>query len=276
MSPDLRAGVRGTPAGHHAFVSSSWPADLPRVGPAGYTYACVLVRLGASTSGGPPTQTEVLAALAEIRFSGWVTPPQEGWVVAVAARGNGTVAADRRGVLGVGEWLGTRLPATVAAVRVVDDRQLLLAMWADGDEVGRYLSDPSYGLGDDDVLPDPLGVEHAEAFAAAAGHPEAAEDLAELLAEEFDADSVIESERLAGVLRLLGLPGWLVAAAALPRDVPGGGPRARDLTRLGAGLPGLRGRVMGGAAQLVRARRRPPPAVADPPRGATGIDPWLF
>jgi hypothetical protein len=178
-------------------------------------------------------------------------------------------------VIGVGEWLAQRLATTVAVVRVVDDRQLLLAIWSDGDEVGRYVSDPSHGLGQDDVLSDPLGTEHAGAFAAALGRPEAADELAELLAEEFDPDSVIESERLAGVLRLLGLPGWLVAAASLPRDVPGG-PRAADFTRLGAGVPGLRGRMVGRAAQVVRARRRPPPAVLDPPRSDQNPDPWLF
>ena len=243
-------------------------------GPAGYTYAGVVVRLDGVPSGRPCSRQDVLAALREVRFSGWLAQPEAGWLVAVASAGDGTVAAGRRGVVGVGEWLAGRLAATVLAVRVIADQQLLVALWVDREELGRYVSDPSYGLGaDDDTLPDPLGVEHAAAFAAACGRPEAADDLAELLAEELDPDSVIESERLAGVLSLLGLPSWLVAASSLPRDVPTG-PRAADLTRLGAGVPGLLGRVCGWAADLVRRRRPPPPAVTDARRGGTDIDPW--
>jgi hypothetical protein len=246
------------------------------VGPSGYTYAGVAVRVDGMPSGRPRDRDEVLAALREVRFSGWLAQPEGGWLVAVALPGDGAIAAGRRGVVGVGEWLADRLATTVLAVRVIDDRQLLLALWVDGDEVGRYVSDPSHGLdAADDILSDPLGVEHAAAFAAACGHPEAAEDLSDLLAEELDPDSVNESERLAGVLRLLRLPGWLVAAAALPRAIPTG-PRSREMTRLGAGRPGWLGRVCGGAADLIRRRRPPPPAITDAPRGAAGIDPWML
>jgi hypothetical protein len=246
-------------------------------GPSGYTYAGVVVRLGSAPSGRPGTRDEVLAALRKVRFSGWLAQPEDGWLIAVPASGAGTVAAGRRGVVGVAEWTAGRLAATVLAIRVVADRQLLIAAWVDGDEVGRYLSDPSYGLdADDDTLPEPLGVEHAAAFAAACGRPESADDLAELLAEELDPDNVIESERLAGVLRLLGLPRWLVAVSALPHDVPTG-PRASDVMRLGAGVPGLLGRVCGRAVQIVRRRRQPPPAVTDAPRGGSaGLDPWTL
>jgi hypothetical protein len=245
-------------------------------GPSGYTYACVLVRLDGVPVGPPRTRADVLAALREIRFSGWLAQPQDGWLVAVAASGDATVAAGRRGVVGLGEWLADRLAATVLAVRVLTDRQLLLAVWVDRDEVGRYVSDPSVGLTDeDDVLSDPYGVEHADAFAAACARPQAAEDLAELLAEQLDPDSVSESERLGAVLRLLHLPRWLVAATSLPRDVPTG-PRAADMTRLGAGVPGFAGWVWGRAVDVLRRRRRPPPVIADPPRGAADIDPWLF
>jgi hypothetical protein len=96
-----------------------------------------------------------------------------------------------------------------------------------------------------------------------------------VLAEELDPDSVIESERLARVLRLLRLPTWLVAADALPRDIPTG-PDRRELTRLGAGLPGPAGRCYGAIIEVVRRRRRPPPVVADAPRGSGGPDPWLM
>ena len=245
-------------------------------GPSGYTYACVLVRVDGVLAGPLRTRAEVLAALREVRFSGWLAQPEDGWLVAVAACGDATVAAGRRGVVGLGGWLADRLAATVVAVRVVADRQLLLAAWVDRDEVGRYVSDPSYGLTDeDDVLPDPLGVEYAAEFAAACGRPQAGGELAELLAEQLDPDSVIESERLGAVLRLLRLPRWLVAATSLPRDVPTG-PRAADMTRLGAGVAGFAGWVYGRAVDLVRRRRRPPPAITDPPRGAAGIDPWVF
>lgn len=241
-------------------------------GPPGHTYAAVVVRVG----DGWCTRGDVLAALRQIRFSGWLAEPEDGWLPAVTASGGGTVAAGRRGVAGVGEWLGGRLGVPVVAVRVLADRQLLLAAWADGEEVGRYVSDPSREPGaDDDVLPEPLGAEYADAFAEVCGCPAAAGDLAEVLGEELDSESVFESERLARVLRLLRLPTWLVAAATLPRDVPTG-PRRRDLTRLGAGVPGVPGWLCGRAVNVVRKRRPPPPAVTDPPRGHSGVDPWLL
>jgi hypothetical protein len=240
-------------------------------GPAGHTYAAVLVR-----AGGAVTRERVFGALREIRFSGWLAPPEDGWLIAVAASGAGTVAAGRRGVAGVAQWLAGRLAATVVAVRVLADRQLVLAAWAQDAEIGRYVSDPSRDPGaDDDVLPEPVGVGHAAAFAVACDRPEVADDLAEVLAEELDPESVIESERLARVLRLLRLPTWLVAAATLPRDVPTG-PARRDLTRLGAGVPGPPGLLCQVAVDVVRRRRPPPPVITDVPRGSSGVDPWLL
>lgn len=241
-------------------------------GPSGYTYAGVLIRLDGQQS----TRDLVLADLREIRFSGWVAPPEDGWLVVVPASGDGTVATGRRGVVGVGEWLAERRGAPVLAAQVVDDRQLLLVGWADGEEIGRYLSDPSHGTNrEDNILSEPYGVEHAEGYAEACGHPDAAEDLGELLAEELDPDSVIESERLGRVLRLLGLPRWLVAAASLPKDLPAG-PRPREMTRLRTGVPGLWGWLRGRLVEPVRKRRPPPPAVTDLPRGGPDMDPWLM
>ena len=256
-------------------MSNSVSDGGSRAGPDGYTYAGVVVRTDATPTGRPCGREDVLGILRELRFSGWLGQPEDGWLVAVASLGGGSVAAGRRGVVEVGQQLAERLGATVVAFRVLSDRQLLLVAWADGAELGRYLSDPSYGLpADDGTLPDPYGVEHADAFAAACGCPDSAEELGELLSEELT-DSVIESERLGGALRLLDLPAWLVAAASLPRDVPAG-PRAEEMTRLRAGREGASGLVPGWAADLVRTRRPPPAAVTDAPAGGAEIDPWLM
>ena len=249
------------------------PRAQPADGPAGYTYAVVLVRLDEPAR----TPDDVLADLREIRFSGWVAPPEDGWLVVVPLSGAGTVATGRRGVVGLGEWLADRRGSTVLAARVVDDRQLLLVAWADGEEIGRYLSDPSHGTDpDEEILSEPFGTEYAEGFAAACGHPDAGEELGELLAEELDPDSVIESERLGRVLRLLEMPRWPVAVASLPRNMPTG-PRVREMTRLRTGVPGPWGWLRGRVVEPVRRRRPPPPAVTDAPRGqGGGMDPWLM
>jgi hypothetical protein len=241
-----------------------WSYAAPRStgGPDGHTYAAVLV--GAAGDG---TRDRVLAVLRGLRFSGWLGPADAGWVVAVAAHPAGVVATGRRDVLALAAALAHEVGGHVVAVRVLSDRQLVLAVWADGDELGRYVSDPSVGLDDDEVLTDPLGAEHAPAFAAALDRPWAVAPLSELLDEEVDHDSVFESERLTSALRLLGLPDWLVAVPSLPRRVPGGPPPSA-FTRLGAGVPGLAGRLVGAATHLVRRRLRVPPVVADPPRGA--------
>jgi hypothetical protein len=237
-------------------------------GQAGHSYAFVLVRDGDAGA--------VLGLLRRIRFTGWMGTAQGGWLPVVAVPGNGAVATRRRGIAGVGEVLAAELGATVLAVRVLADRQLALVAWAGDEEVGRYVSDPSREPGAaEEVLDDPLGVSAAGEFAAAAGHPEHGAELGELLNERLDPESVIESERLARVLRLLGLPTWLVAVAALPRDIPTG-PGARELTRLGFGLAGPAGIVGARLARIVRRRRPPPPIIADPPQGSSGMDPWLM
>ena len=148
-------------------------------------------------------------------------------------------------------------------------------MWQAGEEIGRYVSDPSYGAGEDsDLLPDPYGVQHADAFAAACGHPEAGEELAQILGEDVDVEAMIESERLGAVLRLLHLPTWIVGSTALPREMTVG-PRNRELTRLGAGRSGLLGWAAGRAVATTRKHRTPPPVVTDAPRGQD-FDPWLM
>lgn len=238
-------------------------------GPIGETYGAAIVRI----EDVPP----VVDALRGIRFTGWVAPPEDGWVVALGDPGDGTVATGRSGVLEVGAALAAALDTVVVVARVRIDRQLVLAAFSGGDELGRYSSDPSGEPGaDDEVLAEPFGVEHADAIADAVGRADAAEELAEVLGEELDPESVYESERLATVLALLGLPRWIVAAGALPRDIPTG-PRTRDLVRLGAGATGAKGVVQGRAAATTRRRMPPPPAIPDPPRADDlGIDPWLL
>ncbi len=236
-------------------------------GLAGYTYAAVLVRVGERSG----LRDDVIATLRRIRFTGWVAPIESGWLPVVAT-GDGTVAAGRRGVIGVGEAVAEALAISCAAVRVLGDRQLVVVAWESGREVARYVSDPSREPGAaDDVLPYPFGSEGAEAIAAMCGRPGVAEELGELLAESLDSEQEIESERLSRLLQLLELPSWLVNAWRLPRAMATG-PAPRELLRLRAGSTGARGWVAGRAARLGRRWRNPPPVLQDPPRGDTGID----
>ena len=236
-------------------------------GPAGYTYGAVLLRVKERAD----VRDELLATLRELRFSGWMAPPRSGWHIVVPA-GAGTVAAGRRGVVGVGEALSMRLAIATLAVRVLDDRQLVLVAWASGREVARYVSDPSREPGaEEDVLSDPFGAEGAAAVASLCDKPEVGEELYATLSEPLDPDDEIESERLGRVLRLLELPSWVVSAWRLPRDLLTG-PSRRDVLRLGAGRTGPSGRIAGRAARLPRRWRPPPPVLADPPRGNAGMD----
>ena len=242
-------------------------------GTSGESYGAILLPSAGSTA---PTTATVLPVLRGIRFSGWIAPPDDDWLVILGDPGGGVVAAGRRGVIGVGALLAAT-SAAVLVIRVRRDRQLAIVAWRDGEEVGRYCSDPSQEPGaGDDVMSDPIGEDHAEDFAALCGHADATDDLAELLSEELDSDSVFESERLFRVLRMLGLPNWIVAAASLPRDIPTG-PRARQLTRLRAGATGLAGVVENAIVRRARRRRPPPPVIADPPRSSMpGLEPWMF
>ncbi len=218
-------------------------------GPAGWSYAGAVVRT---------TREALLPLLAELRVTGFCGPDEDGWVVVVAAEPGGVVAGDRRDLFATAAEVAVRLGTAVLAAEVTGDRLLVLQMW-DGDrDLGRYVSDPSALAPDDeDVFGEPEGAWHARDYAGACGRGgdhEVVSQLEERLAEWLDPESVFESERLAAVLGLLGLPTWLVSARSLPRDVPAG-PRAADVTRLGSGRTGLGGRLVGGVTGVVRRRR---------------------
>ena len=208
-----------------------------------HSYAGLLVRAD---------RAQLLDVVATAGFSGYVGPQEAAWVVLVPARyqvaaGNG--AADLETL---GGDLARHFGQLCLTVSVLRDRVLRLVLSGGTRELGRYVSNPAYGTDeDDDIFPDPQGVEHAAAFAAAGGAPELAEDLAEVLSQILDEEEQTESERLSTVLRLLGLPRWLVAVDQLPGDVPGG-PSAAQVTRLFRGRPGLPGRVRSWLPRLRR------------------------
>lgn len=213
-------------------------------GPSGFTYTGIFTR-GARGA--------VLEALGALRFSGWVGPQEGEWVVAVPTRAHGVVAGDKARADDVARALASAVGSASLAVTVDDDR--LLRMWSfSGDaDLGDYLSDPSVAFpNDDEAGPDPIGADNAAGIAAACGRPEAADDLEDLLGEELG-ESTNESERLTAMCRLLGLPDWLVAAASLP-NVPGG-PKAAEVTKLGAGKEGVAGAVDAAIRGLVRKKK---------------------
>jgi len=246
-------------------------SDAEVGGPTGHSYGAVIV--AADERSLPDLQD----ALGSIRFSGWIAPPTEGYVVVLGDPGDGVVADGRRGVIEVGGMIAEPATEPVLALRVRHDRQLALVAWRGGEEVVRYCSDPSREPGaGKDVLAEPYGVESAEILADLWGRPDAAERLSELLGDELDPDSVYESERLGATLRLLGMPAWIVAAGALPRAMPTG-PTVSDLMRLRAGATGLTGRTRDSLVRPVRRRQHPPPVIADPPTGSgTDLESWMF
>src|SRR4051812_50195127 len=69
-------------------------SDLPGAtadGSTGYTYGAVAVRAA-------DQRDRLLSALRAIRFSGWIAPPDDAWVLAVPARAGGAGGARPRGV----------------------------------------------------------------------------------------------------------------------------------------------------------------------------------
>lgn len=228
----------------------------------------------------------VLQALAERRFTGWLGPQEDGWVLAVAERPAGVVAGGGTALTSLAIDLAGELDTVVIVAQVERDRVLRLDGWTGADDddreepeaLGSYVSDPSVDAEDDDVYPEPSGSWFAPAYAEACGVPQVADELTEVLAEELDPESVFESERLDSVLRLLELPRWLVSAQSLPGDVPAG-PRRGELIRLGAGREGVAGRLAGAVTGVLRKRRRPaqvrePEQPAGPPGGVPDPELW--
>lgn len=246
-------------------------SDAQVGGPDGHSYGAVIVPAGDAT------RDALLQALGEVRFTGWIALPREGSIVVLGDPGDGVVADGRRGIIEVAGVVAKRVRGPVLAVRVRQDRQLALVAWRAGEEVARYCSDPSREPGADaEVLAEPVGAEYAGVLAQLWERPDAAEPLLELLEEEIDPDSVYESERLGKTLRMLGLPAWIVSAAALPRPMPRG-PSAAELTRLRAGLRGVAGRSRDALLRPVRRRQSAPPVIDDPPTGGgMGMESWMF
>jgi hypothetical protein len=240
-------------------------------GPQGHSYGAIL--LADHESPVPPLGD----VLRDLRFSGWIAPPQPGWVMLFGDPGDGVVAAGRRGIIEVAAELALLVGGPVLAIRVRRDRQLGIVAWDEGQELGRYCSDPSIEItADRKVLAEPCGAAYAVTFARACGRAGAADELTRTLDEKLVHLSTFESERLATVLRLLDLPKWIVAVGALPRSVPTG-PSAKEFDRLRWGRAGVGGRFLNWFARRWRRRHPPPPVIADPPRDLSlDVEAWMF
>lgn len=211
--------------------------------------------------------TDELAALG---FSGWVTPREGRWSVAVAEHPLGHVASRRRTMAETGAAVARDLGTAVVVVTVRREH-LLLVQGYDGDaQVVDYLSDATVARPDDDEAWGAEGVDGAEALVRLCGHdvpeeaepvirtvsgrrsggPTIVETLTELLADDHSEDET-ESERVIALARLLGWPSWLVSVVGLPRRLVSG-PDLDSLVRLRAGRRGVAGVVRSRAARVVR------------------------
>ena len=86
--------------------------------------------------------TDLLQELGGIRFTGWIAPPEQDWLVVLGDPGDGVVADEQRGIIEVGALLAEQLRGPVLAVRVRHDRQLALVAWRAAEEVGKVLQRP--------------------------------------------------------------------------------------------------------------------------------------
>ncbi len=157
-------------------------------------------------------RAELLDVVAAAGFTGYVGPQEADWVVLVPARLRAVAGRGAADLEALGGDLARHFGQLSLTVSVHRDRVLRLLLSGGTRELGRYVSNPAYGA---------------------------------------DEDEQTESERLSTVLRLLGLPRWLVAVDQLPRDVPGG-PPAAQVTRLFRGRTGLPGRLRSWLPRLRR------------------------
>ncbi|WP_156253584.1 hypothetical protein [Pseudactinotalea terrae] len=207
----------------------------------------------------------VIAALGEMRFTGYVGPQEGTWVLSVAGNPLAKVAGKKRRIDDVARDLAATLEVVTLAAEVSKDERLRL--WAfDGDSpLPVYDSQPpeddggAGGIVLDDfgnpVIGEGAFVDTemvAVSLLAAFDADDPDGKLAELLEEDIGEDTN-ESERLTEILRILGLPTWIVSSDSLPRRVPGG-PDREQVLRLGAGKPGVQGWFADALRRPVRPR----------------------
>lgn len=211
---------------------------------------------------------EILAALGELRFTGWVGPADGAWIIAVCGNPLGKVARGKRRFDDVARDLASTLQTSVIGVEVNSERRLRIVPFDGEDALPVYDSAPpepdeAQILVDD--FGNPMMGEAAFVDTEAAAHTllrlqeitddGAYDSLVELLDDDLG-ESTHESERLVDVLRLLDLPTWIVSSDSLPRNIPGG-PAKSEMTRLGAGKPGVQGRVKAAVWKPVRGKPDP-------------------
>ncbi|HWS58473.1 MAG TPA: hypothetical protein VN257_08040, partial [Actinotalea sp.] len=138
--------------------------------PVGLTYAGIAVRLGEPPVPDVEPRQTVLDALAEARFSGWLGPAEPPWVIAVADNPEGSVAGGRTDLHNLAARLAAELGTVTLGISVLRDAALRLTLSVDSDVLGQYVSDPTVEMPDDDeIMPDPVGVEIAGPLVRACG-----------------------------------------------------------------------------------------------------------
>ncbi len=223
-------------------------------GTSGLSYSGVFVRTD---------RERVLAELAALRFSGYVGPQEEDWVVAIAGNPLAKVAGGKRRIDDVARDLASTLEVVTLAAEV--DRDTRLRLWTfDGDDAlpvfdsappeadggGFALDDFGNPVMSDGAFVDVDMIAASMLATFAVDDPD--DRLSDTLGEDLGEDTS-ESERLVAVLRILGLPTWIVSSDSLPRRVPGG-PDRSEVTRLGAGRQGVSGVLADAIRRPVRPR----------------------
>lgn len=210
-------------------------------GPSGLSFSGVYVAA---------SRDHVLASLGELRFTGFVGPQEGDWVLSIAGNPLGKVARGKRRIADVARDLATTLETVTLAAEVDKDARLRLWGFNGLDALPVYDSAPPEADDGDLQLDDfgnPLLIgafvdneDVAQGLLTTFRVEDEEDKLVELLDDDLGEDTS-ESERLTGILRILELPTWIVSSDSLPKRVPGG-PDKDEVTRLGAGKPGVQGR----------------------------------